>query len=275
VTSSDTDRPVTPTIKIQEEPWAKFGSVNKNAWDDVEGIDHYVRAFSSWQKNRGKPEKSSHEQQKQEQVLSPTNEPDTIELVDTVRKRRESLLLTDFPTAIERPSLPVTPAPRRRSTFWGEEREQGMPPAEGVPNQADWDPNMQLDALRRHSLIGPSYLQMPDKKSLPERQMPSSATHVDPGTLGHPVALTRGPGDVPASESANGSAAESSRGVSFAAEESGASEDVSQEKTTSTTGSLFSVPDFAQPAEAKEEEVVSPSEAGPSATIDSVRESAA
>jgi glycogenin glucosyltransferase len=32
----------------------------------------------------------------------------------------------------------VTPAPRRRSTFWGEEREQGMPPAEGVPDQADW-----------------------------------------------------------------------------------------------------------------------------------------
>jgi glycogenin glucosyltransferase len=97
-----------------------------------------VRAFTSWQKNRGKPQKTKEEQQKQEQVLSPTDEPDTIELVDKVRKRRESLLLTDFPTAIERPSLPVTPAPRRRSTFWGEEREQGMPPAEGVPNQADW-----------------------------------------------------------------------------------------------------------------------------------------
>lgn len=138
VTVSDKDRPVTPTIKIQEEPWAKFGSVNKNAWDDDEGIDHYVRAFTSWQKNRGKPQKTKEEQQKQEQVLSPTDEPDTIELVDKVRKRRESLLLTDFPTAIERPSLPVTPAPRRRSTFWGEEREQGMPPAEGVPNQADW-----------------------------------------------------------------------------------------------------------------------------------------
>jgi glycogenin glucosyltransferase len=138
VTVDDANTPVTPTIKIQEEPWAKFSSVNRNAWDEVEGIDHYVRAFTSWQKNRGKPEQSNHQQQQREQVMSPSNEPDTIELVDTVRKRRESLLLTDFPTAIERPSLPVTPAPRRRSTFWGEEREQGMPPAEGVPNQADW-----------------------------------------------------------------------------------------------------------------------------------------
>jgi len=105
--------------------------------------------------------------------------------------------------------------------------------------------------------------------------MPSSAAHVDPGKLGHPVALTRGPEDVPASDSANGSAAETPRGVSVAAEAPGASEDVSQEKTTSMPGSLFSVLDFAQPAEVKEEEVVSPSEAGPSATIDSVRESAA
>lgn len=131
--------PVTPTINIQEEPWAKFGSVNKNAWDEDKGIDQYVRALTAWQKNRGKPSSPTEQQrQQQEQVLSPTKEPDVVELVGNARQRRESLLLTDFPTAIERPSLPVTPAPRRRSTFWGEEREEGMPPAEGVPNQADW-----------------------------------------------------------------------------------------------------------------------------------------
>jgi len=48
--------------------------------------------------------------------------------------------LTDFPTEFERPSLPVTPAPRRPS-FWGEERadEEGeLPTAEGVPKQQDW-----------------------------------------------------------------------------------------------------------------------------------------
>lgn len=140
VTADDkSSTPTTPTIKIQEEPWAKFGNVNRNAWDEVEGIDHYVRAFSSWQKNRGKPKKATTPSQEEQNILSPTNEPDPAELVDKVRKRRESLLLTDFPSAIERPSLPVTPAPRRRSTFWGEERdEEVLPAAEGVPDQADW-----------------------------------------------------------------------------------------------------------------------------------------
>lgn len=54
--------------------------------------------------------------------------------------RRQSLKLTDFPTAVERPSLPVTPAPIRRPSFWGEERdEQGnYPVAEGVPKQEEW-----------------------------------------------------------------------------------------------------------------------------------------
>jgi hypothetical protein len=105
--------------------------------------------------------------------------------------------------------------------------------------------------------------------------MPSSSAHVDPGTLGHPVALTRGPEDGPASESANGSAVETSRGVSFATEETHTSEDATQEKTARTAGGFFSVPDFTHAAEAREEEVVSPSEAGPGAAIDSVQEPAA
>lgn len=134
--------------------------------------------------------------------------------------------------------------------------------------------------------------------------MPSSSAPVDPEKLGHPVALTRGDGEGLASGSANGNTVETSRGVSFATEESHASDDVTeetttstvgsstsafdfaqgvssatdeslissgniaQEKTTSTGGGLFSVPDFTQPAEAKDEEVFSPSEAVPSATID-------
>ena len=48
--------------------------------------------------------------------------------------------LTDFPSELERPSLPVTPAPIRRPSFWGEERDQEgeLPAAEGVPSQEDW-----------------------------------------------------------------------------------------------------------------------------------------
>jgi hypothetical protein len=137
--------------------------------------------------------------------------------------------------------------------------------------------------------------------------MPSSSAPVDPEKLGHPVALTRGAEDGLASESANGSTVGTSRGVSFATEETRASEEstqdettstlgastsafdfaqgvssttegtlasenIAQEKTTSTAGGLFSVPDFAQATEPKQEEVISPSEAVPSATIDSVQE---
>lgn len=140
--------------------------------------------------------------------------------------------------------------------------------------------------------------------------MPSSSAPVDPEKLGHPVALTRGAEDGPASESANGSTVETSRGVSFATEETRASEDttqekttstvggsisafdfaqevssateetpatetVAQEKTTSTAGGLFSVPNFAQAAEPKQEEVISPSEAVPGATTDGAQKPAA
>jgi hypothetical protein len=54
--------------------------------------------------------------------------------------RRHSMKLTDFPTELERPSLPVTPAPIRRPSFWGEERDEDgeLPAAEGVPSQEDW-----------------------------------------------------------------------------------------------------------------------------------------
>jgi len=135
--------------------------------------------------------------------------------------------------------------------------------------------------------------------------MPSSSAPVDPGKLGHPVALTRGAGDGPASQSANGSTVETSRGVSFAfdedtraseesvqdettstaggsnsafdfaqgvsssVEETRASEGSTQKKTTSTAGGLFSVPDFASATEAKAEEVFSPTETSPGPTINS------
>jgi len=285
--SSD-HRPVTPTIKIQEEPWAKFGTVNRNAWDEVEGIDQYVRAFSSWQKTRSKSQDLTQHQQ--EQVMSPTNEPSAVELVDRVRKRRESLLLTDFPSAIERPSLPVTPAPRRRSTFWGEEREEGMPAAEGVPDQADWDPDAQLESLRRHSLIGPSDLHLPNQKPIPERKMPSSAAPVDPEATGHPVALTRSLKDSPAPVEADSGPLTSAHGVSFATEEPiapeadsdpvtssrgvffstekpTASEVDANEKTKTPAGGLFTVPDFAQDGKnGEEDDILSPKEASTSAT---------
>ena len=124
--------PATPTIKVTDGDAAKdFSGLSKNAWDEVSGIDNYVRQLTHSQRLRGQLQVLSHQdQQPQSPEVERTQD----------RERRESLILTDFPSAIERPSLPVTPAPIRRPSFWGEERdsEGHLPQAEGVPDQADW-----------------------------------------------------------------------------------------------------------------------------------------
>ncbi|KAK8167571.1 nucleotide-diphospho-sugar transferase [Phyllosticta citribraziliensis] len=117
---------------LVEDPWQAFGQ-NLNAWDSVPGIDKYVRSVMGTQGRRSKPTSIS---------LAGLGQPPEIMSPIGVRPggRRESLILTDFPSAVERPSLPVTPAAVRRPTFWGGERDQAgdLPPAEGVPNQAEW-----------------------------------------------------------------------------------------------------------------------------------------
>ncbi|KAI5369817.1 putative glycosyl transferase, family 8, nucleotide-diphospho-sugar transferase [Septoria linicola] len=181
VTSNTRAEPPTPTIKINDvDPWAAFAQ-NRNAWDDVNGINNYVRALTSFQKNRGQVQVvqsnvPSTGYSAPPGILSPGADPeDLVQQVEDARERRESLILTDFPSAIERPSLPVTPAPKRRS-FWGDERDAAgdLPPAEGVPDQADWNPDVSLEHLRRTSLIGPGDLKFPEKR-LSNREMPSTA----------------------------------------------------------------------------------------------------
>lgn len=113
-----------------EESWQAFSQSGANAWDSVPGIDSYVRSIMDAQGKKGKV-----------QILQQATGTDDISSPTIPRKqRRESLILTDFPTAVERPSLPVTPAPLRRPNFWGEERdEEGeLPAAEGVPEQNEW-----------------------------------------------------------------------------------------------------------------------------------------
>ncbi|SMR52648.1 unnamed protein product [Zymoseptoria tritici ST99CH_1E4] len=201
--------PEAPAIQLNDEsPWVAFGQA-KNAWDEVNGINDYVRALTAFQKNRGKVQvvqpQSPDTVMKvpgQTHILSPSNTPAPEDLIETVRERRESLILTDFPTSVERPSLPVTPAPRRRSTFWGNEHnaEEDLPGADGVPDQADWDPQVQLEQLRRNSLIGPNDLKMPAHK-LSNRAMPTTAaTTIPENVFNHPhVPAAKTEGSAPAS----------------------------------------------------------------------------
>lgn len=126
-------RPLSTTIAIEDLPTGIMAPIpflpQPNAWDNVQSIDRYVRAVMESQARRSRP--SFHTQVRPDEVTSPG-------VGRSVR--RESLILTDFPSADDRPSLPVTPAPIRRPTFWGEERDDGgsLPAAEGVPDQADW-----------------------------------------------------------------------------------------------------------------------------------------
>lgn len=116
--------PTTSTIRLSPaDPWQTF--IRGNAWDDIPEIERYI---GSLQKNR----------KGNIQVLQGYGS--GIEQVSSPGGRRPSMKLTDFPTELERPSLPVTPAPIRRPSFWGEERddEGELPPAEGVPAQEDW-----------------------------------------------------------------------------------------------------------------------------------------
>ncbi|KAF2175676.1 glycosyltransferase family 8 protein [Zopfia rhizophila CBS 207.26] len=125
-----TSPPRSASPKTADEQWQAFQQSNVNAWDSVPGIDTYVRAIMEAQARRGKSQVLS-QAGGSEEILSPSV---------SLKERRESLIITDFPSAVERPSLPVTPAPVRRPTFWGEERDEAgeLPAAEGVPDQADW-----------------------------------------------------------------------------------------------------------------------------------------
>ncbi|KAI0201029.1 glycosyltransferase family 8 protein [Astrocystis sublimbata] len=139
-TKSEPVTPITPTIKISlADPWSSFS--RSNAWDEVPAIQGYA---DSMQKRLSPARKS----------------PGTIDLpspsegIGSFMQPRRGSKLTDFPTENERPSLPVTPAPMRRSNFWGggspSEVENGgpaLPAAEGVPGQSDWDPIAQLQKL--------------------------------------------------------------------------------------------------------------------------------
>ena len=160
--------PPAPEIKVQPANiWETFNQ-SRNAWDDMAGIDRYVRALTAHRRGpsgggsgtaivpppAAAASSTATAGAAPGGVLSPTKEIlDPEDLVQQVEKRRESLILTDFPSAAERPSLPVTPAPRRR-TFWGSEGGEGgaeegdaegrgtaaaaLPVAEGVPHQAEW-----------------------------------------------------------------------------------------------------------------------------------------
>ncbi|TGO28778.1 hypothetical protein BPAE_0023g00430 [Botrytis paeoniae] len=139
--------PTTPTMSSANDPWQTYA--RGNAWDEVPEIERYIGNMS---KNR----------------------------------KGNIQVLQGYGTELERPSLPVTPAPvRTQPTFWGEEREEdsALPPAEGVPAQQDWDPAAQLDMLaRRQSDVLANKLEIPTRE-MPSRPLPFGSEPVNQGAI--------------------------------------------------------------------------------------------
>ncbi|KAI1827861.1 glycosyltransferase family 8 protein [Xylaria intraflava] len=130
---SDPATPVTPTIHITpSDPWYSFSRTN--VWDEVPEIERYVDSMQKRRRSRG--------------LKSPgvIGLPSRGEDVDDIMWRWRGSRVTDFPSAAERPSLPVTPAPIRRQNFWGGgpldidggDSNPLLPSAAGVPSQSDW-----------------------------------------------------------------------------------------------------------------------------------------
>ncbi|KAK5995855.1 hypothetical protein PT974_04273 [Cladobotryum mycophilum] len=134
---SEAVTPTTPTRFANANPWTAYPHIN--AWDDVPGINRYVEGFERYRRSSVKSLKGVPV------TPRPTNPEDGVHMRGTK--------VTDFPSEVERPSLPVTPAPVRRSSFWsqgGSEAEndgRALPAAEGVPVQSEWDPTEQLQKL--------------------------------------------------------------------------------------------------------------------------------
>lgn len=177
--STDNGRPAetsdtqgTPIIHISEHvPFSAY--IRSNVWDDMPEIQRYIDDFARGRRG-GKLINARHAQPSSLNDLSPEGE--------GLQARRPSLRLTDFPTEIERPSLPVTPAPIRGPSFWGEERnDQGkLPAAQGVPQQQNWDPLRKLEELQKRQseifLSGPMTTTNIPHRDLPKGSMPSFIT---------------------------------------------------------------------------------------------------
>ncbi|KAI0445438.1 nucleotide-diphospho-sugar transferase [Xylaria telfairii] len=164
--------PTTPTIQISlADPWTSFS--RSNAWDDVPEIERYVDSMQKHRRSRSR------------KFPGTINLPGPGESVDDITRPRRGSKVTDFPTELERPSLPVTPAPIHRSKFWGGGPGTGqgdnglpLPSAVGVPGQSDWDPAAQLQKLAtQHSeeLLKRLSGSGPDSSALSPRSVPSGS----------------------------------------------------------------------------------------------------
>ncbi|KAL9103438.1 MAG: hypothetical protein Q9163_001501 [Psora crenata] len=203
---TETVTPSAPTISpAPAEPFATYDRTN--AWDDVPEIERYIASLPQNWRLRGQVQPA---QTSTSAIPSPENEKGP----PSQSPRRPSMKITDFPT--ERLSLPVTPAPVQRRSFWGAERNAAgeLPAAEGVPEQSEWDPVTRLTELqmRQKEVLEngpPAGAEGGGGRAIPQRTMPENLTKSAPvsqadvraATTGLEATTTTAPGE-PASMTA-------------------------------------------------------------------------
>ncbi|KAJ5157276.1 uncharacterized protein N7482_008376 [Penicillium canariense] len=141
--------PETSPLRAPYEPSAEtFESYTRsNAWDEDPDIQRYIESIQQTRRARTQVISGSSQPSTSTRSSQDLSGSSTTTLTGPVSGHRPSIILTDFPTEVERPSLPVTPAPIQRN--WGsgggeEDHENdasgtaALPAAEGVPSQEDW-----------------------------------------------------------------------------------------------------------------------------------------
>lgn len=135
-TGSDPQAPSTPTVMVSPPPvtdiWSSFQS--SNAWDEIPEIGRYVEGLQK------------HRRIRSQGSVGTVGSPAGRGAGGRRMEKPSGFKLTDFPSEVERPSLPVTPAPIARPSFWSEgdtetedpESTHALPAAQGVPAQSDW-----------------------------------------------------------------------------------------------------------------------------------------
>ncbi|KAI2719056.1 CAZyme family GT8 [Penicillium roqueforti] len=121
------------------ESWQTY--TRSNAWDEDPEIQRYIETI------QGRRTKS--------QVTSPGAQSNSPGKSPPTPGFHPNTKITDFPTEVERPSLPVTPAPIHRTSYGNEASgTAALPTAEGVCSQEEWNPLAQLEELhRQHSEV--------------------------------------------------------------------------------------------------------------------------
>ncbi|KAJ6129853.1 hypothetical protein N7512_002633 [Penicillium capsulatum] len=119
------------------ESWESYS--RSNAWDEDPEIQRYIESIQQARRARTQVISGSSHHPSSSTSSTATTASSTTTITGPFRP---SIKLTDFPTEVERPSLPVTPAPIHPSGAHGVDDTStsaaALPLAEGVPSQEDW-----------------------------------------------------------------------------------------------------------------------------------------